>query len=635
MDSPDSQSEPIREARSQPTDRPRWLEDEITPLDQRVGRLESNRFYYLMRQAGALWEKQRKKAGQALLHSPFHPLYLLLRGQRHAIPSPAGPSYEQWVAQKESCLPPREWHQTESAEWRFQPAISVLMATFQPKKEWLEKAIASVKAQSYEKWQLCVCDDASVEPWVRQYLDSEAAADSRIRVVYRDSNGGISEALNAAGRLASAEYVTFLDHDDELHPYALHYVVEACQEDAVDLLYSDEDKLDPSGARVGPGLKPDWSPDLLDSCMYFGHLLVTTRKLIDAAGWFRSFCDGAQDYDLALRLVERAHKIRHVRRVLYHWRQHPQSTSLSATAKPYAQEAGRRALAEAVARRQIEATIEDSPIPLVHYIRRPSRQLPVSLIVCSRDPRRMAAFLEGQERTRYSQVELVVVEHVASESAELSRLLDSTRCVRVPYRGLFHFSRMRNLGTAAASSEQLVFVGDDITPVRPEWLEVMEAHLERPEIGVVGGRLLSPSGGLQHGGVVFGILDGAGNPGRGALCSELMPYLELAHNVSAVTGECLGIRRALFQELGSFDPEFPTKYSDLDLCLKVRERGYNILVDPRVEMIHAESGTRPAATTFAERQRLWNRWGHVLSRGDPYYPEAFDRTTEEVRLAVR
>jgi GT2 family glycosyltransferase len=632
MSAPDLQSELPRERQTQLTDRLRWLEDEIENLDQRLHRIEFSRFFRFMRYAGGKLDRQKKKAGQHLLRSPLHPLYLRLFRRSNARLSDS--NYAEWLVQYESLLPSRRWHQSEAAKWRFRPTVSILIATFRPKKEWLERAIASVKAQSYEEWQLCLCDDASEEPWVREYLQAESASDSRIHVVFRESNGGISAALTGAGQLASGEYVTFLDHDDELDPYALHYVVEACQDEGVDVLYSDEDYLDPSGARSGPTFKPDWSPELLDACMYFGHLLVATRRLIDGVGWFRSPCDGAQDYDLALRLVERARKVRHVRRVLYHWRQHPQSTSMNPTAKPYAHEAGRRALTDAVARRQLPATIEDGPLLFTYYIQRSSTQQRVSLVVCSRDPRRLSAFLEAQKRTRYRCIELVVVEHITPGDNRLSRLLDSTECVRVPYRGAFDFSRMNNLGAQAAGSELLLFINDDVSPLRPDWLDVIAAHLERPEIGVVGGFLLYPHGAIQHAGMVFGIQDGAGHPGRGAFYSDLMYYLQLPRDVSAVTGACLGIRHRLFQDLGGFDLSFAINYGDLDLCLRTRERGYRILVDPRVQMTHLECGTRGGGTRFAERQRLRERWGQLLSQGDPFYPEAFDRTTEEPRLAV-
>ena len=614
----------------------RRMMSDLPPLPKNIQSLDDEAvgprlLFRFLQYAGRVAETQKKKAGQLLLHSPFHPLYLRTFGRRKARAREI--EYAQWLSTEEGSWPSRQGHQEIAAGWHFHPTVSILIPTYQPRKEWLDQAIASVKAQSYEKWQLCICDDGSSEPWVRPYLQTMAAADPRIGVTFRESNGGISAALNAAGNLATGEYVTFLDHDDVLHPFALHYVIEACQEDSVDILYSDEDYLNPSGERSGPTFKPDWSPELLTTCMYFGHLLVATRSLVEEAGWFRSAYDGAQDYDLALRLVERARKIRHIRRVLYHWRQHPQSTSMNLKAKPYAHNAGFQAVSDTVARREIPGFVENGPISYTYYIRRPSTGKPVSLVVCSRDRKWLSAFLEGQKRTLYPHVEIVVVEHV-TKGRPLGRLLERTSCIRVPYEGAFNFSLMNNLGAQAARSELLVFLNDDVTPIRPDWLEVMAAHLMRPEIGVVGGRLLYPSGAIQHAGLVLGLQDGVGHPGRGSYSADLMYYLQLPRDVSAVTGACLGIRRNVFQGVGGFDPTFPVNYNDVDLCLKVVSNGYRVMVDPRIELTHLECGTRHGGTTLAEKQRFQRRWQDLLRKGDPYYPDAFART-EEVRLAVR
>ncbi len=601
----------------------RSLEDEA---------VEPSLLYRLLRYVGRVAETQKKKAGQLLLHSPFHPLYLRTFGRPTVRATEI--EYAQWVSAEEGRWPSWQGHQEIAAGWPFQPTISILLPTYQPRKEWLEQAIASVKAQSYEKWQLCICDDASSESWIREYLQTEAATDPRICVTFRETNGGISAALNGAGELAAGEYVTFLDHDDVLHPFALHYVAEACQEDSVDVLYSDEDYLNPSGKRSGPTFKPDWSPELLAVCMYFGHLLVAKRDLVESVGWFRSAYDGAQDYDLALRLVESARKIRHIRRVLYHWRQHPQSTSMNLEAKPYAHDAGYRAVSDTVARREIPGEVENGPIPYTYYIRRPAAPKPVSLVVCSRDRKRLFTFLEGQKRTLYPHVELVVVEHITGNGRTLAPLLDGIACIRVPFEGAFNFSTMNNLGAQAAGSELLVFINDDVTPLRPDWLEVMAGHLLRPEIGAVGGRLLYPSGAIQHAGLVLGLQDSVGHPGRGSYRADLMYYLQLPRDVSAVTGACLGIRRSVFQEVGGFDPIFPVNYNDVDLCLKVLNSGYRVIVDPRIELTHLECGTRRGGTALAERQRFQEKWGDLLRKGDRFYPDAFART-EEVRLAVR
>ena len=522
------------------TGQPRTMSD-FQPLPENFRSSENEavepslllRFWQYVRRVA---ESQKKKAGQLLLHSPFHPFYLRTFGRRRARAMEI--EYAQWISAEEGRWPSRQAHQEIAAGWQFKPTVSVLIPTYQPRKEWLDYAIASVKAQSYEKWQLCICDDASSEAWVREYLQAEAAADSRICVTLRESNGGISATLNGAGKLAAGEYVTFLDHDDALQPFALHYVVEACQEDSVDVLYSDEDYLSPDGERCGPTFKPDFSPELLSVCMYFGHLLVARRGLVEEVGWFRSECDGAQDYDLTLRLVENARKIRHIRRVLYHWRQHPQSTSMSPDAKPYAHHAGYRAVSDTVARRAIPGVVEDGPLRYTYYIRRSAALEPVTLVVCSRDLKQLSAFIEGQRLTRYPHLELVVVEHI-TEGRPLASLLEETECIRVPFEGAFNFSTMNNLGAQAAGSELLVFLNDDVIPLRPDWLEVMTAQLLRPEIGAVGARLLYPSGAIQHAGIVLGLQDGVGHPARGSYSADLMYYLQLPRDVSAVTGACL------------------------------------------------------------------------------------------------
>jgi GT2 family glycosyltransferase len=510
--------------------------------------------------------------------------------------------------------------------------VSIILATYRPKREWLDRTIQSVKAQSYHNWELCICDDASNELWLTEYLEAHRVADSRVKVASAPVNGGIAVALTGAGKLAAGELVTFLDHDDELHVHALHYVVQAFQEEDVDLVYTDEDHLDVDGARTQPTLKPDWSPELLDSCMYFGHLLATRRSLMDKVDWLRKPYDGAQDYDLALRLVECARKIRHVPRILYHWRQHHQSTALNSDAKPYAQEAGRRALGDSVARRQISGDVVDGPFPFTYQIRRPIPDRSVSVIVCSRGGRLLSSFLKNLEHTQHDKLEVVVVEHLTGKKNAFSRLADSRDQVRVPYEGPFNFSDMNNTGALAARSELLVFLNDDIAPIREHWLQTMVSHLEQEEIGIVGGKLLYPDHSLQHAGIAVGLLDGAGHPGRGYYASDLMYYLNLPHNVSAVTGACLGIRRTLFEKLGGFDVQFPLNYNDVDLCLRARNLGFRILVDPRIEMRHQECASRFGRTKFAERERFARRWASVLDKEDPFYPQAFDRDTEEIRL---
>lgn len=314
------------------------------------------------------------RLGRALLHSPLHPLYLWLTRQ----PDPVA-DYRRYVAEHPLRPPPPE-------HWAYQPLISVLLPVHNPRREWLAAAIESVRQQSYPHWELCICDDASREACVDQSLDQ------RIRYVRSPERLGISGALNGAAQLASGAYLTFLDHDDFLSPVALHYIVEAVQDTlqngagAAEFLYSDEEYVDQSGRPVLPHLKPDWSPELLANCMYVGHLMVVSRERFQSLCGFRSAFDGAQDYDLALRLAEVAAPAVHIPRILYHWRQHPGSVAQSASIKPYTHTAGLRALKDAVRRRGWDATVVEDAIPNQYALRWPTPAQAVDDVLVFSDP---------------------------------------------------------------------------------------------------------------------------------------------------------------------------------------------------------------------------------------------------------
>jgi hypothetical protein len=457
--------------------------------------------------------------------------------------------------------------------------------------------------------------------------------------VQSDEPLGIGGASNRAGVLADGNYVAFLDHDDVLPWHALHYVAEACQEPGVQIVYSDEDCLGLDGRRKRPRFKPDWSPELLTSCMYLGHLLVVERSLLDDVRWFRDGLDGAQDHDLALRLTDGGATVRHIPRVLYHWRQHEGSTAGNPKAKQYAHSAGHRALYDTLVRRRIDGSVEDGEAPGTFHIRRRVSGTPlVSVITCSRNRsmlERMIAKLE--EITDYGNFEVVVIEHrsggVAFDLARLRRRLGS-RLVHVPFTGAFHFAAMNNLGAKAANGSVLLFLNDDVEPLHGDWMDGLVSQLQRDDVGAVGARLQYPSGAIQHAGIALGMMDGVGHPGRGLFRSDLFPWIDYTRNVSAVTGACLGMRRAVFEEAGGFDEVFDVNYNDVDLCLRLRERGYEIIYDASVRLVHKESASRAGGTRVRERVNFCSRWLPMLEKADPYLPVAIDRGDEGMRLGL-
>jgi GT2 family glycosyltransferase len=584
-------------------------------LDERLTRVENSLLFRFNRSVGRLLGTYKKKLGQWLLKSGWHSFYVRLA-------PPADERYALWVQRQEASAP-------SSDKLAYRPIISVVMPVHKPKRDWLEAAIASVQQQSYSNWQLCICDDVTREPWLVEYLTGLAAADSRIRFVVSETRLGIAGASNRAGELAEGEYVAFLDHDDVLDRSALHYIAKACQEGGVEIVYSDEDCLNAEGRRALPRFKPDWSPDLLTCCMYLGHLFVVDRRLLDEVSWFREGVDGAQDYDLALRLTDRARIVRHIPHVLYHWRQHEGSTAGNPQAKQYAHPVARKALEEALQRRQIEGTIEDGTAPGTFHIQRRVHGSPlVSVVVCSRNPRmvkRMLAKLDAV--TDYPNYEVVLVEH--GWVCDLPRKL-----IKVFFSGAFNFAAMNNLGAKSANGSMLLFLNDDVEPLHADWMGRMVAHLQRPEAGAVGAKLLYPSGAIQHAGIALGMMDGVGHPGRGLFRSDLFPWMDTTRNVSAITGACLGLRREVFEELGGFDELFLVNYNDVDLCLRLRERGYEVIYDATVRLVHKESASRAGGTRLRERVNFHTRWFSKLETPDPYLPRALDRNDEGIRLTL-
>ena len=596
----------------------------LDELEERLWSLENSRFIRLVRWPGRLALNWKSRLGQVLLHSPVHPLYLRL--QRSRKPDRA---YQAWVENEQRALPSRQWFEERIHEFVRRPVCSILMPVHNPPREWLEKAIDSVRGQFYPDWQLCICDDASEAPWMARYLE-EAARDPRICCVRSATRLGIAGALNQAAELANGDYTGFLDHDDVLAPEALFYVIAALQHSDVDFIYSDEDRLDEAGRRVEPIFKPAWSPDLLTTCMYLGHFWMVNSCRFAETGGFRREMDGSQDHDLALRLSDGAVEVRHIPRVLYHWRKHRTSTAASASAKPFAQAAGRRALVDALRRRGIDASVEDGKYPSTYRVRRSSAKAgKASVVICSRRKELAARCLRALERkTEYRDYEVLLIQH------NVKMGLEHLRCRTISYEGEFNFARMNNLGACEAQGDWLVFLNDDVTPLRSTWLEELARQAARPEVGVVGARLLYRSGAIQHAGTVTSMIGGVGHPGRHTFGSPYWSWLGLTRNVSAVTGACLAIRHGVFEDLGGWDERFPVNFNDIDLCLRARAAGYEVILEASAMLRHDECQTRPGGVRWRERQMWRDKWPRLAVGGDPYYSPHLSIEREDASLRM-
>jgi O-antigen biosynthesis protein len=600
-------------------DEKRWAHRHAE-LEKRLLAIEHSRMFRGLRFTGTVFREWKGRLGQALLNSAWHPFYVKL-----ARPRRAAQLYREWLENEQ---PP-----VERALGR-QPLISVVLPVHNARREWLEEAVESVRQQSYACWQLCVCDDASQSSWPAEYFAALSASEPRIRFVRSAQHVGISGASNLAADLADGEYIAFLDQDDVLAPFALYAIAEAVQDGEPAMLYSDHDYLNSAGERVQPIFKPAFSPDLLRGSMYFGHLLVVRAKELRDSGGLRGEYDGSQDYDLALRITEKPALVRHIPRMLYHWRQHTESTALDAGAKPFTQAAGQRALAEVVERRDPHAKVVAGALANTYRVSWPvPADLRASLIITSRNAKLLGGCLRAiEQRTAHPNRELVVVEHRTGDMRAMDELLERRVCVRVPYRGAFNFAIMNNQAARQASGDVLVFLNDDVEPLEAGWLEEMLGHARRWEVGVVGARLLYPSGAIQHAGIAVGIMDGAGHLHRHCFAAEYWTWLPFTRNVSAVTGTCLAIRKSVFEELGGFDEGFPVNYNDVDLCLRAREAGYEVLVEPAAVLRHYECQSRAPGVRLEERERFEQRWVEWLERGDPFYSPHLTTSREDAGL---
>lgn len=539
--------------------------------------------------------------------------------------------------------------------FQYRPTISVIMPTYNTAEKFLRKAIESVKAQSYPDWELCIADDASPQPQVRQVLEEYAAQDSRIKMVIREQNGHISMASNSALALATGEFVALLDHDDELAEHALLFMTGAINRSpSAQILYSDEDKIDEQGNRSNPHFKPDWNPDLFFSQNYVCHLGVYRRDLLNRIGGFRAGVEGSQDQDLLLRCLPhvKAEDIIHVPKVLYHWRMLEGSTALASGEKSYTTEAGIKALRDYFdSQGGHDIVVETGLLPNTYRVRYPilKPEPLVSLLIPTRD---MLDLLRQcvqsiLKNTTYRNYEVIILDNdsVQPETLEYFESIQASHaCVRVlPYRSPFNFSAINNFGVKHARGEIIGLINNDVKVISPAWLSEMVSHALRPEIGCVGAKLYYSDDTVQHAGVIIGIGGVAGHSHKyfHRNSSGYFSRLKLVQNLSAVTAACLLVRKSVFEKVGGLEEDnLRIAFNDVDFCLKVREAGYRNLWTPYAELYHFESKSRGAENT-PEKQARFNReieyvmdkWGERL-RQDPCYNRNLTLAREDFSIGA-
>lgn len=525
--------------------------------------------------------------------------------------------YARWAEQQDANLAAhRESLAAKANALPEQTLISVIMPVFDPPVELLREAIDSVRNQIWQRWELCIADDASSDPRVRALIEQAASEEPRIRSVFRKERGHISTASNDALTMVSGDWVAFLDHDDRLSPDALLEVATAITANPdAGLIYSDEDKLDDEGKRCLPAFKPDWNPELFHSYNMINHLACYRAALVRDVGGLREGYEGAQDYDLALRVSERIAPgaIVHIPRILYHWRMAPDSVASGTGAKPYAMEAGKRARADHFRRTGIDARVHlEESFYRVDYAL-PATPPKVSIVIPTRDRLSLLATCVAsiREHTDYPDYEIIIVDNGSKKRATLDWLAhrEAEGSIRVLREGgPFNFSALNNAGVAAAAGEIVVLLNNDIEIVSPGWLREMTSLCLRPDVGAVGARLLYPDGTLQHGGVLLDAEVVARHWFRGAARDHSGPgqRLKVRQALSAVTGACLATTKQLYLELGGLDADnLQVAFNDIDYCLKVGAAGRRVVFTPFAELIHHESASRGKDMTPEKSRRLY------------------------------
>ncbi|EEN75639.1 glycosyltransferase, group 2 family protein [Enterococcus faecalis TX1322] len=560
-------------------------------------------------------------------------------------------SYPNWLARNE--VLDIEAMTQEIATFHYQPKISIAMPVYNVEEKWLRLCIDSILNQVYTNWELCMADDASTDPNVKKILTEYQQLDERIRVVFREQNGHISEATNSALAIATGEFVALLDNDDELAINAFYEVVKVLNENPeLDLIYSDEDKIDMDGNRSDPAFKPDWSPDLLLGTNYISHLGVYRRSILEEIGGFRKGYEGSQDYDLVLRFTEKTTKerIKHIPKVLYYWRMLPTSTAVDQGSKGYAFEAGLRAVQDALVRRGINGHATHGAANGLYdvYYDIKSDKL-VSIIIPTKngykDVQRCVSSII--EKTTYQNYEIIMADNGSTDPkmhelyAEFEQQLPGrffVESIDIP----FNFSTINNRAVKKAHGEYLLFLNNDTEVITENWLTLMVSFAQQERIGCVGAKLLYPNNTVQHAGVILGLGGVAGHGHYGYPHGDLGYFGRLAINVnySAVTAACLLMKKADFDAVGGFEEAFTVAFNDVDLCLKVQALGRDNVWLHEAELYHFESQTRGYDDKGKKKKRfeqekvmMEEKWGPLIEN-DPFYNPNLTRDIPNFSLRI-
>lgn len=552
--------------------------------------------------------------------------------------------YRLWIGQNE----PTEEELSKQREMEFavKPKISIVVPMYNTPIKFFEELVDSLIQQTYSNWELCLADGS---PEKNLELERVCQKDIRIKYEFLNANKGISGNTNEALKMATGDFIALLDHDDLLPEFCLYEIVKCINENPeVEFIYTDEDKIvGKKENRRDPYFKPDFSIDTLRANNYITHLSVLKKELMDKLGGFREEYNGAQDFDIILRASENTNHIVHIPKILYHWRVHPNSTAMVSDAKPYAYEAGAKAIEDHLARQGLQAKVtQGGDIPGIYQVEYEVKGSPkVSILIPNKDAIQLlkACIDSIVKLTTYENYEIVIIENNSEEEEtfeyyEIIQKMPQVKVITYPEKG-FNYSKIINFGVKNSDAEFVLQLNNDTEILTPNWLEKFIGFAQREDVGAVGARLYYEDKSIQHAGIVVGIC---------GLAANMLPELPegvhayfgkdcLIQNMSAVTGACLFARRSIYEEVGYMDEEnFEVAFNDVDFCLKIREKGYKIIYNPYIELMHYESKSRGYENTPEKKARFEResnnfkeKWKNVIEKGDPYYNVNLSLTTAQ------
>ena len=587
-------------------------------------------FYVLVKGTRFLWKEYHFLVPISLWKKYFNDFKARVNGANIKLYNPFySNEYNKWLKENKKDV--------IYEELSYRPLISLLIPVYNINRKFLSECLDSILKQTYDNFEICLVDDCSTLEEVKETLEEYKNKDKRVKVKYRKTNGHISKATNDALKIARGEYIGLIDDDDLLDKDALYEVVKVLNNNkSIDMIYTDEDKLDPNGNYCDPHFKPDYSPDTLLSLNYICHFTVIRKKFVLDVGGFEVGLEGSQDYDLFLKVVEKTNNIYHIPKILYHWRMVEGSTSMTISNKSYATDKGKIAIENALKRRKIKGHVIKDDISTYYRVVYDYDEEPlISIIIPTRD---YVDILKKcidsiYEKTTYKNFEIIIANNDSREKETLAFFKEYKKkhknfkvvdCIME-----FNYSKINNIAVNKSKGEYIVLLNNDTEIISKDWLSIMVGYAMQNHIGVVGPKLLYPDYTVQHAGVILGLGGVASHAYIGANRDDLGMYgrLRVPYNYSADTAACLMVKKSKYLEVGGLEEDLKVAYNDIDFNIKLLKKGYYNVFLPQVELLHYESKSRGLDTTsekykrfLVESKYMYNKWNDELNNDQFYNP---------------